>query len=219
VTHFVDSGAAQRAYGFPDPGALQNQWYTSLFRENVTRFVGYFHDFNEVYTLYELHIEDRFVEPDLDLIPPEQGEVVFGGLVRYLGHNIDRTVLAPDNNWMVMLFEVLHEIPNEYSIYVHLIPGDDLDRDPWATADGPVRQGYYAPTYYSTRFWEPGEYVIDRRIFWQGNPATPSGENYRIRIGFYRISDGYRLPVTIDGQPAGDGYLLETVFSVAAWPE
>jgi 4-amino-4-deoxy-L-arabinose transferase-like glycosyltransferase len=217
VAIFVDSTAAQRAYGFPAPGALSNQWYTSLFRENVTRKLAHFHDFNEIYTVYELHIEDRFVEPDIDLVEPE-GEVVFGGMIRYLGYYYPFETVNQTYQWSVMVFEVLQEIPADYSMYVHLVQEDHLEKR-WAGADGPVREEFNAPTYYATRFWEVGEYIIDRRIIWQHNRNTPPGDDYRLRIGFYDVVSGQRLPVTINGDPAGDGYLLEGVYSVLEWAD
>lgn len=217
MTHFIESSAARRAYGAPAPGALQNQWYTSLFRENVTRHVAGFHDFTETYDIYELHIDDRFVDPGLDLIAPA-GEAVFGGSVRYHGYSIARTTLAPDYNALVMLFEVIEPLNDEYLVYIHLYHPDDPGML-WAAMDGPVKESYYAPTWYSTRFWEAGEFIIDRRWAWQNNRNTPPGDGYRLRMGFYRESDGERLPLTLDGQPAGDGYVLEDVFTVAPWPE
>jgi hypothetical protein len=67
--------------------------------------------------------------------------------------------------------------------------------------------------YYSTQFWEPGEYVVDQRTL--KLPADlPPGDNYRIVIGFYSVQDGQRATFTQAAEPLGDGFTLVERFSV-----
>jgi len=86
------------------------------------------------------------------------------------------------------------------------------DGELWAAWDAPFARGDHG--YYSTTLWEPGEYIFDRRFLTLQDPDTPPGD-YEIVFGMYRLEDGQRAPVTINGSPAGDGIDVLGDFYVA----
>jgi 4-amino-4-deoxy-L-arabinose transferase-like glycosyltransferase len=210
ATHFIMSQEALLAYAADGGGApYQNQWLGSLRRENVTTYVAGYSDPTFFYDIYELHIAERFTLPAVEI--PADGEVIFGDFARLVGHTVSDDELPTDGGLMLtLIWQGLDAAPEDYTIYVHLIDADDPDL-PFTGADGPVAP--WALSYYSTRFWEAGEHIIDWRTFSLQGVELPPGDDYRIRIGFYEVESGKRVPVTVDGQAAGDGYMLETVFS------
>jgi hypothetical protein len=95
-------------------------------------------------------------------------------------------------------------------IYVHLYDATGTLIQAW---DAPPVENVlrYAAdpwvTYYSTRLWEPREFISDRRNLRLPDDIQlePQG-TYRLVMGFYELETLERVPVTIDGQPAEDGY-------------
>lgn len=223
VTHFIFTGPVAEEWYLGDgfsvnyPGGrlpFQSQLFNGLFRENVAGQPIIFEDSAFSFAIYTVDSTRRFEEPD----PPpliELPEIVqFGDFARFIGYSYADETLAytPGFTGFHMVFEVTAEVDEDYFIYMHLIDPDDPDT-PLAFGDGPVREAYQAMQYYATYFWEPGEYVIDRRNFWYG-PIGVTGDDFRLRIGFYSQRDGHRAPVTINGEPAGDGFILPTEFTV-----
>lgn len=165
------------------------------------------------YTVYELHLENRFKAPFVNA--PAGQNVVFDGAVRLLGHDIGGLELWPGRRLILHLYwEVLERPGVDYTVYVHL-------RDPAGnviqTWDGPVTRAADG-SYYSSLVWEPGEFITDPRIITFDTADAPRGSGYSIVVGLYDRLTGRRAAVTIDEQPAGDGYLLNDRISVVAAP-
>lgn len=165
------------------------------------------------YTVYELHLDKRWEKPDVT-IPPE-GDVVFGGFLRFLGYDIlshdfwyDRKIVAN------FFWEVVEPPPADYVIYIHL---RDSEGNLWMAWDAPITRTDDG-NYYSSLVWQPGEYIINRRSLRLTNPETPLGEDYQIVIGLYERTTEQRVPLTIDGQPAGDGFHIAEPIAVIPVP-
>lgn len=197
-----------------------SQMFTSLYRENVAEPFIVFEDPDFSYTIFEIHAEDRFNLPEIMPLVQFDEEIIFGGFVRFIGYSYSDTLLVynPDHIDLHMVFEVLAPVPDDYFMFLHLVNKDDPDTR-LGGADGPVRYSYLTRPYYSTRFWEVGEYVIDRRGFWYDPMGQWGDDDYRLRIGFYSQTDGHRAEITINGESAGDAFILPTEFSVPTLPE
>jgi len=76
-----------------------------------------------------------------------------------------------------------------------------------------------APNYYSSLIWEPGEYIVDRRIPRLQEPIPPFADDYQIVVGLYDPQTNERLPLLVDGQPTGDGWAIPHTFTVKAEPQ
>lgn len=101
----------------------------------------------------------------------------------------------------------------DYSLFYHIYREDDPETV-MGNADGMVNKPPgWELNHYSTSFWASGEYIIDRRGFYI--PRLPNGDNYRVRVGFYRLDTWERLPVYVDGEWVGDSYTLDISFSVS----
>jgi hypothetical protein len=165
------------------------------------------------YTVYELHLENRFKAPFVNA--PTGQDVVFDDALRLLGHDIGGLELWPGRRLILHLYwEVLMQPSVDYTIYVHL---RDSDGNVIQTWDGPVTRATDG-SYYSSLVWEPSEFITDPRVITFDAADAPLGAGYSIVIGLYdRLADR-RAALTVDGQPAGDGYLLNDRITIVTAP-
>lgn len=220
---FTGDGFFYFIYGSPEGvGAyasvppLTNQVLAALGREDIMRYSWGKDDGTFRYAVYEPKLAARFEPPHVNAPTPE-GEVIFGEFARLLGHDIGGAEFWHERRLLMHLYwEVLKSPPDDYTIYVHL---RDRDGKVWAAWDNPAARTDDGKFYYSTLVWEPGEYIRDERELELYDAATPLGDGYTIVVGMYKLDTGERVPVTMDGQPAGDGYTLHEKISVVEMPE
>ncbi|MBL8160772.1 MAG: glycosyltransferase family 39 protein [Anaerolineae bacterium] len=166
------------------------------------------------YTVYELHLEKRFEIPNLNA--PAPADVVFADAVRFLGHDIGGSTFWPGRTVVMHLYwEVLKALSADYRVYIHLRDAGGAVLQAW---DGPVTRTDDG-NYYSMLVWQPGEIIVDWRRLKVDALSIPEGEGYQLVIGIYDPLTQARLPVMVDGQPAGDGFALgERIIWQAAPP-
>ena len=161
------------------------------------------------YTVYELHLDKRWEKPAVTI--QAEGDVVIGGFLRYLGYDILSHEFWLGRRLITNFFwEVLEAPTADYVVYIHLM--DNAVTILVATWDSPITRTDNG-NYYSSLDWEKGEYIIDRRTLTITDPNTPIADDYHIVIGLYDRATQTRVPVTIDGQPAGDGFRLAETFA------
>jgi hypothetical protein len=166
------------------------------------------------YQVYELYLAERFVSPEIHV--PPSGDAIFGGFARFLGHDVSGAEFWLDRKlFMHLYWEVLEPAPEDYTIYIHLRDADDNVQAAW---DAPVARSEDGQRYYTTLVWEPGEFITDERIL-RLEQAVPLGAGYSIVIGMYNAVTGERVSLTIDNEPAGDGYQLGERISVVPVPD
>jgi hypothetical protein len=212
VTYFV--------YGLPETGGayegvpqFENQLVSALGRGDIIRHAWGLDDGIFRYDVYELHLENRFVEPTPNGL--ETDEVVFGDFVRYVGYDIGGLELWQGRSVILHLYwEVLAQPTADYSIFVHL---RDVDDNLIANWDGPVARTEYG--WYSTLVWDVGEFISDERIITLPDGVEARGEGYRLVIGIYDLSSQQRVPLTVNGQESGTGYTIDDRISLVAPPE
>jgi 4-amino-4-deoxy-L-arabinose transferase-like glycosyltransferase len=216
VVYFIDSAPEGRG-AYADIPLADNQVLSGLALagssvENILRKAWWKDDGFFNYTVYELHLDRRFENPATIHDPAEP--VIFGDFVRFRGHGIGGDTFWPGRPILLQLYwETLAPAQADYTIYVHLRDANDQVQATW---DGPVSHSQDG-RYYTTLVWEPGEFIRDeRRLRFTAETLPPVGEGYRIVIGFYNLQTQERLPVTIGGQPAGDGFTLNERLKVIA---
>ncbi len=110
-------------------------------------------------------------------------EGCFGDLACLQGYDLD---VGGGRVKLALQWHVVGTTDTRYSVFVHAVgPSGQI----LAIGDGEPGGGK-APT--ST--WLPGEYVLDEHVF-----PKPSGENWRLEIGFYDPKTGRRLPLLSSG--------------------
>lgn len=209
-------GVRYMVYGSPESeGAYQdvplqeNQVVSGFARtgtsvENIMRRAWGKDDGIFRYQVYELHLDRRFTNPQMFHDPPEP--VVFDDFARYRGHGIGGDILWPGREiTLQMYWQALAPADSDYMIYLHLRDSQDKV---WAAWDGPIVSPEFDDgRYYSTHVWETGEFIVDERHLRLPDDVTiPEGDDYSLWFGFYDLATDERLPVTVGGEPAGDGY-------------
>ena len=125
----------------------------------------------------------------------------FGDTIALEGYALPQTTFAPGDVVPLTLFWRAESTPAErYKIFVHLV---DAGGALVAQTDSEPGGGFTL-----TSLWSPGESLTDRYGVLVPPDSAP-GE-YRLLVGMYGFS-GERLPVTLDGQPAGDALPLTTL--------
>lgn len=127
--------------------------------------------------------------------PVDLGEVsqrldyALGETVRLVGYRWGE--VTPDGAFrpLVLYWQATGTMTEDYQVFVHLLiaTGELV-----AQVDGAPMQGDYP-----TSWWQVGEVLADEHLI----PVAAVGENGRVRLGLYRLTDGQRLPITTgDGQ-------------------
>jgi hypothetical protein len=122
-------------------------------------------------------------------VPPQ-----LGTHARLLGYDL---AVEQDQTIVKLYWEALQPLLPPHHIFVHV---DEPQGATVAQQDGPpVSANGPAPT----GSWQPGEFLVTTHTLLAG----PSGDQM-LRVGLYDPKTQVRLPVTIDGQPAGDSVVL-----------
>ena len=158
-------------------------------------------DGNFRYEAYTVHPQARYTP----MYPndPLEKPALFGDLAYFLGHDVITLDWTRGRRIILTLYwrpTAAAPAPRSYSVYIHLL---DAEGNMIAQWDGVPLLGQY-PTIY----WRAGESLLD---YWDFHvpedvPLGPA----QLRIGLYDPLSGERLPVTVDGQPLGDGLTINT---------
>lgn len=200
----ADVGAAYARERVTDPQG--EPWPTVLqpIPLNPNGELGVF-DGSFLFMAYTVHPEARTnpIQPG----GPAPGRTIIGGFAEYLGHDVTGLVwYRGDKAFISLYWRPTEEAPppKDYSVFIHLLDGEDNLIAGW---DGEPLMGAY-----HTRYWRPGETLLD---WWEVPiPADIPTGPVELRIGLYDPLSGERLPVTVDGQPAGDALTISTRIEV-----
>ncbi len=215
VVYFVDS-APEGVGAYETVPLIENQVLSALNRADVMRPAWGMDDGIFRYQVYELHLDNRFVKPETIHVPA-RGDVVFGNFARFLGHSISGNTFWEGRELSLTLYwQAIAPAPDDYTIYIHL---RDRAGNVLAAWDGPVARSEDGQRYYSTRVWEPKEFITDPRALRLTQPDTPLGDDYQMVIGMYNAVTGERVPLTINGKASeADGYSLGEQIHVTTEP-
>ena len=200
--HYFVFGLPETRGAYQNIPITRNQVVGALNRHDISRRAWGHDDGIFRYDVYELDLGNRWTAP----MPhePAAQDVVFGGVARYLGHDIGGSEFWRGRRLIGHLFwEVLEPPQADLSVFIHLRDSDD---NLIATWDGPVALGERG--YYSSMVWEPGEFISDERVYRLPDDVTAVGSGYRIVIGLYDPLTNQRVPLTLDGESAGDELVI-----------
>jgi hypothetical protein len=125
--------------------------------------------------------------------------VQFGDRIELTDYSFDKLSVQRGESVTIYIdWQAIRPVSGDYNVYVHLY--DDSSATIYGQGDGiPTHLGIELPT----SFWSIGVPIYDRYTL-RVNPDTPPGM-YPIKIGFYNLQDGVRLPVDSTG---GDGLVI-----------
>ncbi|MCA9908319.1 MAG: hypothetical protein KC519_06680, partial [Anaerolineae bacterium] len=215
VTYFIDSHP-QGTGAYQNVPMQDNQVLGALRREDIMHRAWGMDDGIFRYNVYELHLERRLQPPQPNAVAA--GQVMFGDFARYLGNDIGALDFWPGRPVTLALYwESIAPTSGDYMIYVHLRDEQGSVVQSW---DAPVALDaeIAPPRYYSTHVWQPGEYIADVRRLILSEVDAPLGTGYSLVIGMYDLTTQTRLPVTIDGRDAGDGYVIDNRITLVSPP-
>jgi len=134
--------------------------------------------------------------------PAGRADARFGERIRLLGYAVGEGPFTPGDVVPVTLFwQADGSLSERYKVFLHLM---DAQGRLVAQADAePV--GDLLPT----TAWPPDGRVIDRHGVLLPDDI-PAGE-YTLIVGLYHLIDGWRLPVWVAGDPAGDAFPLTAI--------
>ncbi|MCE5259724.1 MAG: glycosyltransferase family 39 protein [Chloroflexi bacterium] len=120
--------------------------------------------------------------------PQNELNVNYGDQIRLVGYDLAPSELAPGEPVAVTLYwQALAPIADDYTAFVHVLTQDDLIVG--------QRDRYPGQGNYPTSLWQPGEAFSDTVIIpTDTTMLTPN--SLRVETGFYKLSDGSRLPIT-----------------------
>lgn len=126
-------------------------------------------------------------------------DVCFGGVARFLGAALtEDAIQAGETLTVATLWTVVGAAPADLVLFTHLLGEDGAPLAQVDRLDVPSDQ------------WQEGDLFIQLHEITL--PASLEGEVYRLAVGFYPQQDSrQRLPLEIDGEPAGDTLYLPPV--------
>jgi hypothetical protein len=162
-------------------------------------------DGNFRYTMFTLNPAARTTQMDPNGL--SEDTVIFGDFAQFVGFAVTSLDWYGGANMTLMLYwRPTDQAPPayDYSIYLHLLDANGQMIAHW---DGQPLQNAYP-----TRFWRPGESLLDYWVLPIPTDLPPGPA--RLRIGIYDPISTDRLPITINGQPEGDGLTLPAQFEI-----
>ncbi|MDZ4768635.1 MAG: glycosyltransferase family 39 protein [Chloroflexota bacterium] len=205
-------GVPEMAGGYADTPFFENQVIGVLGREDLVRRAWWLDDGIFSYDVYELHLDKRFARPTMNAVAGD--DVLFGGFVRYLGHDLGGLDLWAGRPLVATLyFEVTAPAPADYSIFIHLRDNAGALIANW---DDPV--GRSPLGYHSSLMWEPGEFLTEIRTLRLPDGVAPLGSGYQFDIGLYDTTTQARVLVTVNGVAAGDSFTIEDRIAIIPPP-
>ncbi len=127
--------------------------------------------------------------------PAHRLDAKVGQSIALVGYTLERDSARPEDSVCLTLFwQAVGKVPQSYTVFAHVV---DSTGQPVAQTDSPPLGGT-APT----NSWQVGATLVDRYAILI-KPNTPPGQ-YELRVGMYPWPDLTPLPVTLNGQPAGN---------------
>jgi len=134
--------------------------------------------------------------------PAHRLDAKVGQSIALVGYTLERDSARPGDSVCLTLFwQAVDKSPQSYTVFAHVV---DSTGQPVAQTDSPPLGGT-APT----DSWQVGATVADRYAILI-KPNTSPGQ-YELRVGMYPWPDLTPLPVTLNGQPAGNYVSLTAI--------
>ncbi len=158
------------------------------------------------------------LEATADLLPGEQPvHAVIGGLAELIGYRIEpQRLMVGDPVQVSLVWRVLDETPNNYTLSIHLLDGDKFPRA-WVMSH-PSRGNF------PTSIWQPGDIFRERyTLYWADTPweQLPSLATLKVALccpGSETVQETYLEATDARGVSLGDAVHFGRIKVAAAAP-
>ncbi len=142
----------------------------------------------------EAYRRPNFITADEIPVEARRQPVVFDGRIMLLGAQVQPETVHPGENIRITLYwQAIDKVPYNASVFIHL-----YGRDHKVLAQVDAYPGWGN---FPTRFWEPGQVVVDRyHILLPGGVETPT--KVLVNVGLYDLPTLRQYPVTSDFEEA-----------------
>ncbi|MCY4248606.1 MAG: glycosyltransferase family 39 protein [Chloroflexi bacterium] len=213
ATHFIYGARARAAYLETGIDPLDTQVVAALGRPDIIKLARAHYDGFFSYELYEVRkLARRHQLPSA--LAAETEAILFGDLLRlalpsaHPPQIFATTPITVEPSWRARqpLKRDLQFVLRLYNLERELV-GEE-----WRFQANPHRHGVYA-----TRWWDEEEVVNDRQVLrLQEGVDYRTGNFYVFQLGVWDEQAGAFLPLTIDGEPAGEFYQIPGIHRVRA---
>lgn len=213
ATHFIFGAKAREAYLEAGIEPAETQLVAALGRSDIIKLERAHYDGFFSYELYEVHKLSRRNKLSEDLAA-ENETIQFGDLLQLdLPSVHPQLIFASTPITVEPQWRALQPLERDLQFVLRLYNVErDLVGEVWRFQANPHRHGVYA-----TRWWDQDEVVKDRQVLrLQEGVDYRTGSHYVFRLGVWDEQAGEFLPLTIDGEPAGEFYQVPGVHRVRA---
>jgi hypothetical protein len=162
-------------------------------------------DGNFRYSMFTIHPDARATP--MNPAAKRDDTAIFGGFAQFIGFDVVSLRWVHHERVVLTLYWRPTDQappPRDYSVYIHLLTPDGQQIAQW---DGvPLQKAY------PTRFWRPGESLLDYWVLRM--PSEVIKGPAQLQIGLYDPITNDRLPVTVNGAAVGDGLTIDTRIQV-----
>lgn len=209
ATHFVYGAKAREAYWDAGLDPQQTQMVASLGRIDLFERVRAHYDGHISYEMYASHglgsrrlLPAKYATGSLN-----QRVVLFDGVIRLRVHGAyPPSIFENTPITLEMIWQALKPLDRRLEFALRFARADTKQvAQEWRLQAAAHRHGDY-----STTHWEIGEFIFDRQIVRldDDKPMRRRGQLYVFSIGVWDPIEQRYLPVTIDGDAAGEFYQL-----------
>ena len=213
ASHFVYGAKAREAYVERGIDPQRTQLIAALGRRDLFTKTAWHYDATFSYELYRVRDfgSRRELPQHYARAEGSEDEIVFGDRIRVWAHGVYprviylNTPLTFEPSW-----RALRPLAADYEIALRLVDA----RAGATAAEWRFRPGEHRHGSYSTRNWEVDEYINDLQILRLDPNADIARGDYTFALGVWDAAAERYLPLTINGEAAGEFYQLNGIYSL-----
>lgn len=209
ATHFVYGAKAREAYLDAGLDPRQTQMVAALGRIDLFQKTKEHRDATFSFELYESQdiASRRALRAEYTKGAHNRSVILFDQRVRLRVHGAYPPRIYKNTPiTLEMIWQALKPLESRLEIVLRFVNADTKQvAQEWMLGTAAHRHGDYATTH-----WEPDEFIYDRHILRLDDdaPIARRGQSYLFSIGLWDPLEERYLPLTIDGEPAGEFYQL-----------
>ena len=212
ATHFIYGAKARQAYLNAGVDPERTQLIAALGRDDLFQLKKWHYEGTFSYELYESDdLSLRNGEPSSRFVSNiYEQELLFGDHLRlFAADAFPRKAYKGTPVTLLTIWRAEEALRQDYHMVLELThPQTGVVEYQWRFVPAEHRHGYY-----STVLWDAGELVnVSAVLYMPSGESLPPEDDYVMRMRVLDPESGQYLPLTIDGEDAGDAWQLDGVY-------